>query len=596
MAEKILLLIENDINPIHVHRVLLTLSINNIPIIRLQLDSNSGVDEKIGKAIMNYSTCYLDYSGIRLEFVISGIGYDGAKSDSKIGTDSEKREIQGILLDKPLRKWIGVKVSKFFLNEFSPLIEVYQRTEEEPWEDFLNRLLDNKLHKGTGVDTLCKNINSNYGCLWRGRNWSNLYFLNQVVAYYRYFTGNIEGWTLFNAKEKPISLISRLNKEIDLSDHWQFFPQSKMLDNIGSQNVGFLAHRLFKDFDDKKRLKIFDKFARRESPDISEARQIPRIPGPVKFGGRKPNVFFARSITYHFTPNIEHERGLHVIVDITTWDEGQKYNPFPTTYLNATFNKWVDEKKAKRAKGKLISLKPFNQNDWKFNKGGRPYQNTLYAKLITPTYVRGGEQGLYSTFRKGDELIFILQAGQVAICPGAQQKYNPHFNDDCIAINSEKLVLSASPPNINEKLDDEVIHMRISRAGKIDINSNKIIAKGIGDKKTEINLDGMESIVTIDTDKAVTLHGNNSKIDLRAGVGRIESKEDSAFMQVDGNGSTVFVNAEKMVKVVSDKSEINLKPDNISHKTSGFKIIAKTRYEIESDKVDIKSNDVNIDK
>ena len=596
MSDKIQLKIQDELDPINVHRVLITLSMCNTPVIRIQFKPSSkskgnlSIDDKIGQAIMNSSTCYISYNGTKLEFIISGIRYDGTMCDNDIGTDPEKREIQGILLDNPIRQWIGVNSLEPVLDENLPLIQVYQRTEEEPWEAYLNRLLDDMIHKGTGVDTLCKNISSNYGCLWRRRDWTNLYFLNQVIAYYRYLTGNIEGWALFNADEKPISLISRFNKQIDLKDHWRIFPRSK----TGFQNFGFIAHRLFKDFDDNKRLKILDNLARRKSIGVSEEMVIPKIPGPIKFGGNASNSFFARSITYHFTPNIEDERGIHVVVDITKWDDKHKFNPFPATYLKAIFNKWVDEEKAKKAKGKLISLMPSNQKDWIFSKGGKPSQDSLYAKVITPTYVRGGEQGLYCTFREGDELICVLQAGQVAICPGAQQVYNPHFDDDCIAINSERLVFSASPPNINEKLDEDIIHMRLSRSGKIDINSNLISAKGIGDQKTEINLDGTESIVRIDSDKAVSLHGNNSKIDLRAGMGRIESKEDTAFVQVDGNGKTVLVNAEKMVKIVSDKSEINQKTDNVFLKTGSVQMIAKTKFEIESDKVNIKSKDVNV--
>ncbi|MBF0231603.1 MAG: hypothetical protein HQK65_01010 [Desulfamplus sp.] len=596
-----LLSIQGNTNPIPVHRIMLTFGMSIVPIIQVQLKYEA--DDRFRNILMNHSLCYVEYGGLRLKFPALGIGYgsttvsiDNNNIDAfRLEDNSANHVIQGILLDPPLRQWINHESSDSSDDNNTPQIQVYQRTEDELWEKFLNRMLDDKISKGTGVDDLCKNIPSDYGCLWRRKDWNNRYFLNQAISYYRYLTGKIEGWAMFNAKEYPISLISRLNKPLNVKDQWGIYPKSISTKGADSP-IGFTAHRLFKDFDDEKRLEILDKLARRESPGISEEAILPKIPGPVQFGSEAP-LFFARSITYHFTPNVGEERGIHVTMDVTGWDNGPKQNPFPVTYLKARFKEWVNKGKAK---GKLISMVPLETEpkEWALDKRGESSPD-LYAKLITPTFVRNGEQGLYSKFKggdNGDELLCVLQAGQVPVCPGAQQVLNPHFEEDGIALNAERVVLSASVPNENDKLDDEIVHIRLARKGQININSHAVAVKGIGDKKTEVLLDGNESTIIANTQKSITLQGNDGKLDIRAGSARMESKEKSAFIQLGESVNGAVVKAEKSVSIISDKSRVDINPSEVKVDTKNAKLKGNSGVDIESGTVNIKSGDVNVGK
>jgi len=575
--------------------ITLMLSIYNAPLVRFQIESSdNNIHKKVFTAIMQKSLCYIKYHNSEIEILLSAIHETTYDQNNEI----EGFSLEGYLMDKPLRKWFIYDPTKFTIRNDAPLLYLYQRSEKEPWEDFLNRVLDRKIYKGTGIDELCKNILANYGCLWRLRDWSNIFFLNQIVNYYRCITNNIEGWTIHNTKTQPVSLISRLNQAFKLGSGWDLYPSKEK-----NENDSFVAQRHFKHLDDKNRLKIIQQLAKRRRRFIqSERNLLPISPGPVKFD--KNNViFFARSIHYTFFPNVEKEKGIHVSVHITEWDNTPKSNPFQPIHIKTKFVDWVNKSQAKKAKGKLISLKPsgFDINDpgpkeWQFSKGGKPMQQHLYAKMITPTYVRDTEQGLYCTFKPDDELYCMLTPGQIPLCIGAQQKYNPHFDKEFISLNAEKLSFTASLPFIHSKLNEENVQINISRNDKINIYAEEMLAKGITSTDTKIHLDGKEGTILCNAEKACTTIGNDSFVDVREGKAKISSNKESAFIQVDGDAKDIILKSKDKIEFhADDKSEMILMPKYIKFKTGIIKQEANEKIELISKKVDIKTDELNVE-
>jgi len=584
--DDLLLIIDNS--TISVEQISLIISMYHYPVISLQLKSND--DNLIISSLCKGMLCYLEYHKSNIDFVFTGIKYVG-----------NKRLFQGVLLGKTLRKWLGINPNQFKFSDDEPLIRIYQRSEKEPWDDFLNRILDLKIYKGTGIDVLCKGINANYGCVWRKRGWSNLFFLNQIIRYYQYITNNIEGWVIHN-RSQPISLISRLNMAFDLGKGWSLNPINEPLSNDFSDNFSFIAQRHFQKLDDKNRLKIINELAKRRRRYIKSERNIfPLLPGPVKFDSNKA-IFFAKSIQYSFFPNEENEKGIHVSVHINEWDNKPKSNPFQPIHLKTRFVEWVKNNQAKKAKGKLISLKPpgFDINnpgpqEWQFNKGGVPKQNFLYAKMMTPTYVRGGEQGLYCTFKENDELYCLLNPGQVPLCIGAQQKFNPHFDKEYISLNGVQLSFTASPPIVHKKLDDNAVHLKISRNDKIKINADEILAKGKDTSETKFQLDGNEGTILLNVEKACTSIAKDSIIDLREGKVKMSSQKDNAIIEVDGNSQAIIQNANKLTEITTGKSQISMQNESVLTKTRILKLEANSKVEIDSKKVDIITKQLSVD-
>ena len=458
---------------IQVNWLSLTLTKSSGPIIRIRPNYiNKPESILIKESILNETECSLEVKQ-DIRFVINNLEWSKRIHPENKSFNNYENEISGICLPNDTLNWFDKTID--FKND----VIIFQRSEKDLWDDFITRMLGKgyrKLYKHDEADKICKDVFDIHSCFWRYKNHTNLQYLNQIVNFFSHITKKVYGWTAFNAEE-PITLITpNLQPGLKLKiEDWQIVSDpvlNNLSDDIYFTNKPIYIQKIFKwsdSNDNDEKLKILDKITKRstKSLGIQDEDQFPKMPCCFSMGSK---TYYIKSIHYEFWADVD---------GITVQLECLKYLDKTSSSLNSSitfsgkFVNWYNNE--------LIRFVPISENSfWKFAGYNAPGRNSLYARIITPTYVRKEEQGLYWTYKKDDELICLIQAGQQPYILGAEQMLNKELECDGIALNAKTLVLSVS--NSTDKIEDSV-HLKI-KDKLINTNSEKVLIDG------DVEIDG----------------------------------------------------------------------------------------------------------
>ena len=440
-----------------VNWVSLTITKSSGPIIRIRANYiNEPENALIKESILNETECSLSV-GQKLSFVITNLEMQ-KRSHPETNINDFGHEISGVCLSNDLLNWFDK------VRDFNTDVVVFQRGLKDLWDDFINRILSRQfksIYKHDDADKICKDIFDIHSCFWRFKNFTNLQCLNQIVHYFSYVTRNVYGWTAFNAEE-PITIITpniQPGLKLNIKD-WQIVSAPLTNNSIGDESFNSTPIYLQKIFkwnnsnNNDHKLSIFEKLCKRkkESFGIEDEDQFPKMPGCFKLDNK---TYFIRSINYEFWADVD---GIAVIIECLKYIDIEKSPPLSSSIcIPGIFVSWFDNEY-------IRFVPPPEKPSWAFKGYNSPGRNSLYAKILTPTYVRKDEQGLYWTYKKDDELICLIQLGHHPYILGAEQVLNEKLECDGIALNAKTLVLSVSESSkeikdsVHIKLNDELIN------------------------------------------------------------------------------------------------------------------------------------------
>lgn len=433
----------------YVHKATVRLTLNSGPLLCLQFEiegNQQNTTEERLDIVSKRTQGTFSFQDDEVEFITIGFNQ----------TYKGPLEVVGLVLQPSLVNWFGISPSGRIQNNVDYL--VYQRqTLGDGWE-FLNHLLGRKFSRPPNID-LFERLFPVGSCLWRSAEFDNFQFLNQTIALLSRLHPLIRGWSGFYSESKPLRLITfNSASAVELDSQWgsqsHFLPnryggafwsaQPCILDRYikvqEDRYMSLIKHLV------SSGIKIED----HQFLEGNEPAKLLVRPGTVKIGDR---IMFCQTITYEFqlynqqTDDYDDPSEAKLTIETCLPNQEIGGNVFLPLRLEGDFQQWYKKEGENNPKTQ-ISLKPNSSDNWRLMSEQDPMaesDNSLQAKILSPTSSRKNFSGIYIKHKEGDRMIMDIRPFNLPLVIGSLQRYQEQLENADISIGGEKLAISVSP-------------------------------------------------------------------------------------------------------------------------------------------------------